>query len=60
MQDKDGFLPAPPHDESGHTWHHPDTGRRRAGRARQSPAGPDKRDDLRCEQMAVGEVAKDL
>ncbi|WP_292211549.1 cytochrome c [Mesorhizobium sp.] len=24
-QDKDGFLPAPPHDESGHSWHHPDT-----------------------------------
>ncbi|ANT50009.1 cytochrome C [Mesorhizobium amorphae CCNWGS0123] len=24
-QDKDGFLPAPPHDESGHTWHHRDT-----------------------------------
>lgn len=23
--DKEGFLPAPPHDESGHTWHHPDT-----------------------------------
>lgn len=23
-QDQDGFLPAPPHDESGHTWHHPD------------------------------------
>lgn len=21
----DGKLPAPPHDESGHTWHHPDT-----------------------------------
>ena len=20
----DGCLPAPPHDESGHTWHHPD------------------------------------
>lgn len=20
----DGKLPAPPHDESGHTWHHPD------------------------------------
>ncbi len=19
-----GYLPAPPHDESGHTWHHPD------------------------------------
>jgi S-disulfanyl-L-cysteine oxidoreductase SoxD len=24
-QDKEGFLPAPPHDETGHTWHHPDT-----------------------------------
>jgi S-disulfanyl-L-cysteine oxidoreductase SoxD len=23
-KDQDGFLPAPPHDESGHTWHHPD------------------------------------
>jgi mono/diheme cytochrome c family protein len=23
-QDKEGLLPAPPHDESGHTWHHPD------------------------------------
>lgn len=21
----DGRLPAPPHDETGHTWHHPDT-----------------------------------
>lgn len=21
----DGLLPAPPHDPSGHTWHHPDT-----------------------------------
>src|SRR6056297_1420246 len=20
----DGLMPAPPHDESGHTWHHPD------------------------------------
>jgi mono/diheme cytochrome c family protein len=20
----DGLLPAPPHDQSGHTWHHPD------------------------------------
>ncbi|MGE0280459.1 MAG: cytochrome c [Rhizobiaceae bacterium] len=24
-QDKEGLLPAPPHDENGHTWHHPDT-----------------------------------
>lgn len=23
-RDADGFLPAPPHDESGHTWHHSD------------------------------------
>lgn len=23
-RDKDGFLPAPPHDVTGHTWHHPD------------------------------------
>ena len=21
----DGLLPAPPHDETGHTWHHPDS-----------------------------------
>ena len=23
QRDSDGYLPAPPHDESGHTWHHP-------------------------------------
>jgi mono/diheme cytochrome c family protein len=22
--DSQGYLPAPPHDETGHTWHHPD------------------------------------
>ena len=22
--DPDGYMPAPPHDETGHTWHHPD------------------------------------
>ena len=22
--DSDGYMPAPPHDESGHTWHHSD------------------------------------
>ena len=22
--DSNGYMPAPPHDESGHTWHHPD------------------------------------
>ena len=25
QRDADGYLPAPPHDESGHTWHHPDS-----------------------------------
>lgn len=24
MRSADGYLPAPPHDETGHTWHHPD------------------------------------
>ncbi|MCM2562614.1 cytochrome c [Lutimaribacter sp. EGI FJ00013] len=24
-RDADGYLPAPPHDASGHTWHHPDS-----------------------------------
>ena len=23
-RDEDGYLPAPPHDETGHTWHHAD------------------------------------
>lgn len=24
QRDSDGYLPAPPHDATGHTWHHPD------------------------------------
>lgn len=24
-RDKDGYLPGPPHDEAGHTWHHPES-----------------------------------
>lgn len=24
QRDASGLMPAPPHDESGHTWHHPD------------------------------------
>ena len=24
VRNADGVLPAPPHDETGHTWHHPD------------------------------------
>ena len=23
QRDSDGYMPAPPHDASGHTWHHP-------------------------------------
>ena len=23
VRDGEGYLPAPPHDETGHTWHHP-------------------------------------
>src|SRR3546814_301467 len=26
VRQANGRLPAPPHDESGHTWHHPDAG----------------------------------
>ena len=25
QRDADGYLPAPTHDETGHTWHHPDS-----------------------------------
>ena len=25
QRDPDGYLPAPPHDKTGHTWHHPDS-----------------------------------
>ena len=25
QRDVEGYLPAPPHDETGHTWHHPDS-----------------------------------
>jgi len=25
IRGEDGLMPAPPHDETGHTWHHPDT-----------------------------------
>jgi mono/diheme cytochrome c family protein len=24
-RDAEGYLPAPPHDETGHTWHHPES-----------------------------------
>ncbi len=38
----DGRLPAPPHDETGHTWHHPDAilfSITRDGTAAHAPAG---------------------
>ena len=25
QRDSDGYIPAPPHDETGHTWHHSDS-----------------------------------
>ena len=25
QRDADGYLPAPPHDQTRHTWHHPDS-----------------------------------
>lgn len=25
QRDSDGYMPAPPHDETGHTWHHSDS-----------------------------------
>ena len=37
-----GRMPAPPHDESGHTWHHPDDmlfGMTKYGIARYAPPG---------------------
>lgn len=38
----DGRLPAPPHDETGHTWHHPDQlnfATTKHGGAKSAPAG---------------------
>ncbi|MFT5485421.1 MAG: mono/diheme cytochrome c family protein [Paracoccaceae bacterium] len=38
----DGSLPAPPHDETGHTWHHPDAllfGVTKYGGAKNAPSG---------------------
>lgn len=38
----DGRLPAPPHDETGHTWHHPDPllfATTKHGGAKNAPAG---------------------
>ena len=42
VRDAQGYLPAPPHDETGHTWHHPDAilfSITRDGTAAHAPAG---------------------
>lgn len=52
----DGGYPAPPHDASGHTWHHPDSQLfeiTKLGGAATSPAGFDSR------MPAFGEVLSD-
>lgn len=54
-----GRMPAPPHDESGHTWHHPDTmlfGMTKNGVAPYAPPGyqsdmPAFRDKLSDEEI---------
>jgi len=52
----DGKLPAPPHDESGHTWHHPDDqlfGITKYGTARFAPPG------YETDMIGFGDVLSD-
>lgn len=52
----DGRLPAPPHDESGHTWHHSDEQNFRVTKyGTESVAGPEYKSDM----VAFGEVLSD-
>lgn len=52
----DGRLPAPPHDESGHTWHHPDAHLFQVTKfGTASIAGPDYKTDM----AAFGEILSD-
>lgn len=58
-RDSAGYLPAPPHDQSGHTWHHPDDQLFtivKGGIA--AIAGPDYRTTMRAfgEQMNDDEI----
>lgn len=52
----EGKLPAPPHDETGHTWHHPDKQLfeiTKLGTAAMAPAG------YRTDMKGFGEVLSD-
>jgi mono/diheme cytochrome c family protein len=52
----DGRLPAPPHDETGHTWHHPDAHLFQVTKyGTAAVAGPDYKTDM----SAFGEILSD-
>ncbi|MDD9925442.1 MAG: cytochrome c [Rhodospirillaceae bacterium] len=52
----DGRLPAPPHDETGHTWHHPDAHLFQVTKyGTAAVAGPDYKTDM----TAFGEILSD-
>lgn len=54
----DGRLPAPPHDESGHTWHHPDSYLIHVVKEGLTP-GEDKPIDYQSNMPAFGKVLSD-
>ena len=52
----DGRLPSPPHDETGHTWHHPDAHLFQVTKyGTAAVAGPDYKTDM----SAFGEILSD-
>lgn len=54
----DGRLPAPPHDESGHTWHHPDSYLIHVVKESLTP-GVDKPIDYQNNMPAFGKILTD-
>lgn len=55
---EDGRLPAPPHDESGHTWHHPDSYLIHVVKESLTP-GVDKPIDYQNNMPAFGKILSD-
>ncbi len=55
----DGRLPAPPHDKSGHTWHHPDSYLIHVVKEGLIP-GVDKPIDYQNNMPAFGQVLSDI
>jgi len=53
----DGKLPAPPHDETGHTWHHPDNVL--FGIIKQGLVPPYAPDNYKSDMPAWGDTLKD-